>query len=132
MSKSLDNHLAPHQDYQELITRTRKMITDPQKIRLNGPGRPEICSVYTIHDIYNQNREVVAEECRAGERGCVACKDELSKALYERFEEFRGRRAEYESKPGEIKEILYEGSKKAGEIAGRILDETLDAMKVRF
>ena len=132
MSKSLDNHLAPNHEYHELVTRTRKMITDPQKIRLNDLGRPEICSVYSIHDIYNQNREVVAKECRAGERGCVACKDELSRTLYERFEEFRERRAEYESKPNEVKEILYEGSKKAREIARITLDETIDAMKIRF
>jgi tryptophanyl-tRNA synthetase len=132
MSKSLDNHLSPHHDYQELVTRTRKMITDPQKIRLNDPGRPEICSVYSIHDIYNQNREVVDKECRAGERGCVACKDELSKVLYERFEEFRERRAGYESRSDEVKEILYERSKKAREIARKTLDEAIDAMKIRF
>jgi len=132
MSKSLDNHLAPNHSDQELFTRTRKMITDPQKIRLSDPGRPEICSVYAIHDIYNPNRETVARECSSGARGCVVCKDELSKTLYSRFEEFRERRKEYESKPEQVKDILYEGSKRAREIAKRTLDETICAMGIKF
>ena len=75
---------------------------------------------------------MVAKECKSGERGCVACKDELSKVLYDKFGYFRERRAVYESKPNEVKEILYEGSKKAREIAKRTLDETIDSMKIRF
>lgn len=132
MSKSLDNHLALHHEHQELVTRTRKMITDPQKIRIDDSGRPEICSVYAIHDIYNPNEDMVALECRSGARGCVACKDELSKVLYDKFAEFRERRNKYGSRPEEVKEILYEGSKKAREIARITLEEAIDAMKIRF
>jgi len=35
-------------------------------------------------------------------------------------------------KPEEVKEMLYEGSKKAREIARITLEETIDAMKIRF
>jgi len=132
MSKSLDNYLAPHQDCQELSIRIRKMITDPQKIKIDDPGKPEICSVYAIHNLYNSNRETVAQECSSGTRGCVACKDDLSRTLYDQFGEFREKRKVYESKPEEVKEILYEGSKKAREIAKTTLKRTIDVMKIKF
>ena len=132
MSKSLDNHLAPHHTREELTSRTRKMITDPQKIRMNDPGRPEICSVYAIHDVYNQNRELVASECKSGARGCVACKGELSNILYDKFAEFREKRAVYETKPQEVRDVLYEGSQKAREVAKRTIEEVREAMKVKF
>ena len=52
--------------------------------------------------------------------------------LYDKFAEFRERRKSYESKPEEVKEMLYEGSKRAREIARITLEETIDAMKIRF
>ncbi|PIN93299.1 tryptophan--tRNA ligase [Candidatus Pacearchaeota archaeon CG10_big_fil_rev_8_21_14_0_10_31_24] len=132
MSKSLDNHLAPHHTQEELILRTGKMITDPQKIRKNDPGRPEICSVYAVHDVYNSNRGVVESECKSGARGCVACKRELAGVLYGKFEEFREKRAVYETKPQEVRDILYEGSKTARAVAIRTIEEVRKAMKVKF
>jgi len=132
MSKSLDNHLAPHNTQEELTSRTRKMITDPQKIRMNDPGRPEICSVYAIHDVYNPNRGIVESECKSGTRGCVACKGELSKVLYNKFAEFREKRVVYETKPHEVRDVLYEGSQKAREVAKRTIEEVREAMKVKF
>lgn len=132
MSKSLDNHLAPHHTQEELALRTGKMITDPQKIRKNDPGRPEICSVYAVHDVYNPNQEVISIECKSGARGCVACKSELSRALYGKFAEFREKRAIYETKPQEVRDILYEGSQRAREVAKRTIEEVRYAMKVKF
>ena len=132
MSKSFDNHLAPHHTQEELVLRTEKMITDPQKIRKNDSGRPEICSVYVVHDVYNPKREIVASECKSGARGCVACKEELSKVIYDKFTEFREKRAVYEAKPQEVKDILYEGSQKAREVAKRTIEEVREAMKVKF
>ena len=132
MSKSLDNHLAPYHTHEEFTSRTRKMITDPQKVRKDDPGRPEICSVYAVHDVYNPNRESVAAECLSGLRGCVSCKGELSQVLYDRFAEFREKRAGYEAKPQEVRDILYQGSQKAREIAKRTMEEVRTAMKIKF
>jgi len=132
MSKSLDNHLAPHHNYQELVTRTRKMITDPQKIRLNDPGRPEICSVYAVHDAYNSSKSVVESECKSGVRGCVSCKRELAGVLYGMFEPFREKRVFYGSRPNEVRDILYEGSKTAREVAKRTIEEVRKTMKIKF
>ncbi|MEK6889090.1 MAG: tryptophan--tRNA ligase [Nanoarchaeota archaeon] len=132
MSKSLDNHLAPHHTQEELILRTGKMITDPQKIRKNDPGRPEICSVYAVQDVYNLNKRIVENECKSGARGCVACKKELAGVLYDMFEQFREKRAFYEARPQEVREILYEGSKTAREVAKKTIEEVRDAMKVKF
>src|SRR3989344_7356812 len=132
MSKSLDNHLAQNHSDQELFTRTGKMITDPQKIRKNDPGRPEVCSVYAVHDVYNSHRGVVESECKSGARGCVACKKELAGVLYDMFEDFREKRAVYETKPQEERDILYEGSKTARAVAIRTIEEVREAMKVKF
>jgi len=132
MSKSLDNHLAPHNSQEELALRTRKMITDPKKIRKNDPGRPDICSVYAVHEVYNPNKEIVENECESGARGCVACKKELAEVLYDKFEQFRERRLFYESRPQEVRDILYEGSKTARSVAKSTMEGVREAMKVKF
>lgn len=132
MSKSYDNYISPTDNLEILKEKTRKMITDPQKIRKNDPGHPQVCSIYSIHNLYNPNKEGIVFECKTGTRGCVDCKKELANTLYSNFSEFRERRIFYENKTDYIKEILYEGSKKAREIARSTLDEMIEAMKLKF
>ena len=48
------------------------------------------------------------------------------------FEDFREKRAVYETKPQEVRDILYEGSKTARAVAIRTIEEVREAMKVKF
>lgn len=132
MSKSLENYLSPSHTKEEIILRTKKMITDPKKIKKEDCGDPDICSVYSIHRNYNDKKETVKEECISGLRGCVDCKNELANILYIKFQEFREKRSFYESRSEEIKDIIYEGTKKAREVARSTMEEIREAMKINF
>ena len=52
------------------------MTTDPQRIKKTDPGHPEVCIVYAFHKVFNpEEYEEIGARCRAGEIGCVECKN---------------------------------------------------------
>ncbi len=132
MGKSYGNFISPGDNREDLVGKTRKMITDPEKIRKNDPGHPEVCSVYAIHEHYHPNRETVYKECIEGTRGCVDCKLQLAGVLHDTFSDFREKREYYQNNPNEVKEILLDGSNRARKIAKATLEETVDVMGIKL
>ena len=51
-------------------------FTDPQKLRLGDPGRPEICNVFTMHRALQDEATLgeIDRTCRSGELSCGECK----------------------------------------------------------
>ncbi len=72
----------------------------------------------------------IAQDCRTGKLGCVACKSRLAEMLNETLEPLRQRRAEMERHPSDLDDILAEGSSKASKVAQATLDEVRAAMKL--
>ncbi len=118
MSKSYGNAIFLADSAEAVHKKVRSYITDPQKIHLKDPGRPEICAVYALHELFTPPEDVstVAVECRAGDRGCVACKDELAANLNKALEPIRQRRIEV-SVPGTVERVLDSGYEKVKPIA---------------
>ena len=109
------------------------MITDTQKIRLNDPGHPDICVVFTYQEIFNpEQSEEISAGCKSGKLGCVECKKRLAQALIDKFDGFREKRKYYEKNPEIIREIVIEGSKKARQVAKQTLDEAKKAMNLDY
>jgi tryptophanyl-tRNA synthetase len=48
MSKSYNNFIALSDGKEEIKKKVMSMITDPKKIKLGDPGRPDICNVYSF------------------------------------------------------------------------------------
>jgi tryptophanyl-tRNA synthetase len=69
---------------------------------------------------------------RAGKVGDVEVKLKLAKALNAHLEPIRERRAAVLAKPGHVKEILYEGSKKARAVACETMERVREAVKLRY
>jgi tryptophanyl-tRNA synthetase len=91
--------------------------------------------VFTYHDAFNPDTAEVAdlkERYRAGKVGDVEVKTKLAKALNAYLDPIRARRAEVLSRPGRVKEILHEGSKKARVVAQETMDRVRDAVKLRY
>jgi len=126
MSKSYGNALHPDDSIQSVMEKVRKMITDPQKLRKNDSGNPYVCSIYDLHEIFSESNKEIANECHDGARGCVDCKLELSKNLYEKYGEFREKRSKITDNT--VMDALYEGTKRAQIIAQKTMDEVKDAM----
>ncbi|MGH7684001.1 MAG: tryptophan--tRNA ligase, partial [Vulcanimicrobiaceae bacterium] len=109
MSKSYGNTIDLADDAETTTQKVRSMFTDPQKIRRNDPGRPEICPVYALHHIANASRTPwVAENCRTGALGCVQCKGELAEKLNAYLQPIRERRTQFSD--ARIRQIIAEGT----------------------
>jgi tryptophanyl-tRNA synthetase len=134
MSKSLGNTVGILAEPDQVWARVRTAVTDPQRVRLTDPGRPEVCNVYALHKHFGDAATVedVAVQCRGATRGCVDCKRILSDNIVAAFAPFRERAAHYRAHPGEVRRILDEGAEKARAIASATLDEVRERMGLRW
>jgi tryptophanyl-tRNA synthetase len=130
MSKSLNNAILISDEPDIIKQKLRKAVTDPQKIRKNDPGRPEICLVFTYHKKFNPDEvQDIEAGCRSGSLGCVECKLKCSERIANFFEPVRAKRKELESKPEHIKEILIDGESRARQVAQATMKEVHEKMK---
>ncbi len=118
MSKSLGNTVGILAEPDEIWARVRTAVTDPQRVRKDDPGRPEVCNVYSLHELFTPSGDLpdIAGQCRAGTRGCVDCKKILAENIAAEFAPFRERAAYYRQRPEEVREILSQGAEKASAI----------------
>jgi len=135
MSKSIGNtiHLSDSPD--EVKTRVRAMYTDPRRIRADIPGTVEGNPVFTYHDAFNPNKAEVEDlkaRYRAGKVGDVEVKTKLANALNAHLDPIRERRAALLARPEQLKEILFEGSKRARAEADKTMARVRDAVKITY
>ena len=130
MSKSLNNHIELAASDDETVKRVMTMVTDPQRLRRNDPGRPEVCNVFSMHRVFSPAEQVanIDVECRRAGIGCVDCKRQFAANLNEHLAPFRQKRAALSARPDEIWEILGEGEKRARVIAQATMAEVRDAV----
>ena len=132
MSKSLNNHIELALTPEETVARVKEMVTDPARIKRTDPGNPDICNVFTMHKIFSPQADIdmVNVECRTAGIGCVDCKKLFAKNLNAHLEPFRAKRAELESQPGYVQDILDDGGKRARVIAQATMEEVRAAMEL--
>jgi len=125
MSKSLGNTVGILAEPDEIWAQVRRAVTDPQRVRKDDPGRPEVCNVYALHEFFTPSEELpdIAEQCRAGTRGCVDCKKILAENIAGEFAPFRERAAYYRERPQEVLDILAQGAQRAGSVARGTMEE---------
>ena len=135
MSKSIGNTIDLADDPDTVKKRVMQMYTDPKRVRADIPGTVEGNPVFIYHDAFNPDTGEVddlKERYRAGKVGDVEVKHKLAKALNTYLEPVRARRAEVLAKPGFVKEILHEGSRKARVVAEQTMDRVRGAVKLRY
>lgn len=130
MSKSLDNTIPVLADPDAVWARVRTAVTDPQRVRRDDPGRPEVCNVFTLHGFFtdDETRADIDSRCRAGTIGCVDCKRILSDNISETFGPFRERAAELHANPGRVRDVLEDGAARARVIARETMAEVRERM----
>ncbi|MCF8240278.1 MAG: tryptophan--tRNA ligase [Melioribacteraceae bacterium] len=131
MSKSLNNTVLLS-DSEEVITKKiKKAVTDPQKIRRNDPGRPEVCLIFTYHKRFNEAEVPEIETgCRSGALGCVDCKMNCVSKLNLFLEPMREKRNYYENNLDEVKDILTDGEQRAKAVAEDTMNEVHQKMNL--
>jgi tryptophanyl-tRNA synthetase len=130
MSKSLNNHIELAATPEETEKRAKQMVTDPQRIRRDDPGNPDVCNVFTMHKIFSSGEELemINTECRRAGIGCVDCKKIFAKNLNADLAPFRAKRAEWDSNPDKVWDVLHDGANRARVIAKETIAEVKDAI----
>jgi tryptophanyl-tRNA synthetase len=129
MSKSYDNCIYLSDSADEVAEKVKSAFTTPTKIRKTDPGIPEGCAVCQYLKIYSPDWKQQWDEDRAGERGCMQNKKELTEILNEYLRPMRERRAQLDD--ATIEDILRDGAKRARAYASQTMDAVRAAMGMR-
>lgn len=134
MGKSLGNALYLVDTPEIVKEKVMLAKTDPARIKKDDPGHPEVCAVYYYHNLFTNKEECknICAECKAGKRGCVACKRQLIDSINKTLDPIREKRAYYEARPNEVKEILFSGTDRARMTAKETLREVKKAMMLDY
>ena len=134
MGKSLGNAIYLSDSPEEITKKVMGAVTDPNRIRKDDKGNPDICMVAYYHNLFTKKEdyEKVCEECKAGKRGCVACKKELAKNIVNFLEPIREKRKYYEERSELVDELLIKGTEKAKKTARETMKKIKKAMKLDY
>jgi tryptophanyl-tRNA synthetase len=130
MSKTRGNSIDLEDPPKVIEKKIKSAFTDPQKLALGDPGRPEICNIFTIHKAAS-SAEAVADidrDCRSGALPCGECKMRLRDAMLKDLVPLQERLVELRAKPHIVHDVLENGADKARGIAAKTMDEVRAAM----
>ena len=101
----------------------------------NSTGTVEGNPVFMYHDAFNPNRGEVDDlkaRYREGKVGDVEVKTKLAQAVNALLDPIRERRANALARPGYIRDVLIEGSRKARAIAEQTMERVRAAVKLKY
>ena len=144
MSKSLGNCIYLSDSADEIKKKVMGMYTDPDHLRVEDPGKVEGNTVFTYLDAFSRpehfskylpeyaSLDELKAHYRRGGLGDVKVKRLLIAILNEMLDPIRERRRHYETRIGEVYDILREGSAKARAAAAETLADVRAAMKINY
>lgn len=132
MSKSYGNAIFLTDSNEEIERKVMQMITDPQRARKTDPGDPDICNVYSFHEIYSEKDLVsrIDKECRVAEVGCVECKKMMAENLKKGLQPIKERRKELEADVKKVDDVIEEGNRRSRIIASATMEQVREAVKI--
>jgi len=130
MSKSYGNAVFLSDTAEEIDRKLSRMMTDPARVRRTDPGEPNKCPAFQLHKIYCTSDEIefVSRGCRTATIGCLECKKIMIKHVIEDLAPIRERRAEFETQPERVEEILESGTKAAQQQAAATMAEARETI----
>lgn len=124
MSKSYDNAINLSDPLPVIEKKISSMITDPQRIRLNDPGHPDACNVFSYYKVFDPSQvQDVCAWCTKAQKGCTECKKILARAIIRELEPIQQKRQEIAANPDKVQAVLALGAKKAKAIAEKTMQE---------
>jgi tryptophanyl-tRNA synthetase len=131
MHTSYGNNILLRESPEETTAKVMNMYTDPTRIHAIDPGHVEGNPVFAYHDVFNPDREQVAEfkeRYRQGRIGDVEVKRVLAQKLNEFLAPLRARRAELAARPDDLRAVLHAGTEAARPRAEATLAEVYAKM----
>jgi tryptophanyl-tRNA synthetase len=135
MSKSYGNTIDLADSADDVVKKVRQMYTDPKRVRADIPGTVEGNPVFIYHDAFNPNRGEVEElkaRYRAGKVGDVEVKTKLAAAINVMLDPIRERRAAALARPGDLRDILIDGSRRARSVAEETMTRVREAVRLKY
>lgn len=133
MSKSYNNTLFLVEEEKTLRKKINSMVTDPQRVKREDPGNPEVCPVFlNFHKLYSteQDKSWIQEGCRTAGIGCGDCKLRLFENINKDMSIAREKKKELLAKPEILKGYIQEGCLKAQQEAQLTLKILKKQMKL--
>ncbi|MCB9952669.1 MAG: tryptophan--tRNA ligase [Planctomycetaceae bacterium] len=127
MSKSYGNTIEIFQTPKKLRKKIMSIKTDSTPVE--DPKDPEACAVFTLFKLFGDESEQaeLANRYRAGGMGYGEAKQAVFDKASEHFAESFARRAELESNPGDVEDILQTGATAARKKAREVLNRAKEA-----
>ena len=144
MSKSLGNCIYLSEEADEIRKKVMSMFTDPNHLRIDGPGSLEGNTVFTYLDAFcrpehfgrylpeYEDLDALKAHYQRGGLGDVKVKKFLNNVLQEALEPIRSRRKELQKDIPYIYEVLKKGSEEAEKMAAQTLEKVRNAMKINY
>ena len=132
MSKSLNNAVFLSDDPDVVQKKIMGMYTDPKRLRATDPGTVENNPLWIFHETFNPDHPWVADQAEAyrqGKVGDVAIKRRLVEVINALLDPIRQRRRQYASDPGQVLQVLRDGTRRANAVAEQTLQLAKAAMK---
>src|SRR5213593_3473455 len=119
MSKSYGNTIPLTASADEIRALVMTMFTDPNRIRRQDPGNPDICNLFQFHKLFSDQETIarVDRQCRAAQIGCVDDKKLLAEIMIEELKPMRARREQIDRDPSIVWDALRDGNRRARERA---------------
>ncbi len=135
MSKSYGNTIDLADSPETVVKKVRQMYTDPKRVRADVPGTVEGNPVFVYHDAFNENRAEVEDlkaRYRTGTVGDVEVKTRLASAINARLDPIRERRQAALARPNYLRDVLFEGSRRARTIAQETMARVRQAVRLEY
>lgn len=144
MSKSLGNCIYLSDPAEVVEQKVKSMYTDPTHLKVSDPGHLESNAVFTYLDAFckdehfakylpeYQNLQELKDHYTRGGLGDMKCKMFLLKIMQEMLEPIRQRRAEWEQRLPEVREILRRGTEEACRAGEQTMQEVRKAMRIDY
>lgn len=123
MSKSFANYIALSDSPDVIKKKISQMITDPERIKLEDKGHPDVCNVFSYYGVFTDKKKIeeVRVYCEGGKLGCTQCKSDLAEIIVEYLRPIQTKRNKL--KNIDIDKLLKEGNKKAKEVAEKTIKQ---------
>jgi tryptophanyl-tRNA synthetase len=131
MSKSYGNTIGISDPPETVLKKINTAITDPARVKREDKGHPDVCTIFAYHKIFNgPEAKQISIDCSKAKIGCVECKKFMAKRLNEYLAPIYDKRKTLEKRKDYVREVFFEGGKKAQVMARQTLSEAKKAMGI--
>ena len=130
MSKRMGNTIGLLENKDIIWKKLASAKTDPARIRRTDPGNPDICNIYSYHQLVSdtEEKEEISKGCTSAGIGCVDCKKKLLSNLFKILEPIQDQYHSLAAKKEFVRERLTANATKCRKISKETILEAKEKM----